>query len=1061
VIIRQTYQFITRVLIAAPLLFCMLQSASAQKNFTIRHFDESNGLSSNFAEAITQGSTGHLIVANKGGIDRFDGKYFQHYPLGQDTSELGYITSIYRSDNEIWFGKFNGNIGCLTDSISHINTGIIGQVKHIYKDPKDGIWAFSRSGMVFWANGSDTSRYDMAERDMLINAVIPYKHKEFIIGSNDGLWLIRFENGTDFQVLRQVEGLPEIKITSLKYDSSKDMLWVGTEDAGLHTVKSPFTKAQEVTEFKMNSGKGINDVQTIFTDHLGRVWLGTFGNGLIRVEFYGDSKEKFITQQFEQLVDQEQLIRDIYEDDEHNIWIATFGGGLVQIVENVFHQPFDENWLKQQSITQLFRDSKGNVWLGIDKGIFKTSEYSENSKFEYYHIGGHQVSAISEDETGKIWVGTASSGLFYLSPGGKIFTPISINKGNLADAINSLLTTEDGIYASTKAGLLKFSKTGTLKKHLTTIDGLPHNNVKFCFQDSVGRLWIASQGNRVSYLWKDQIKFIGSKAGESIVDVNHILEDRMGRLWFASLGQGIYVLDDGTAHSISTENGLPSDYCYQMVLDNDGNTWVSHQKSITQLTPELKIKRVVTREELAPTENSMVSFLFKDNEGNIWITSTHNVVKFNPAIDKSSKIAPQLSIGSMKLFGKNQAINSQMKLPYKKYDVEFQLAGISLRNPENIKYRYQLEGLSDAWLELEGTDKIKTTLAQGNYKLSVLASKNGGDWTPEPATLSFTIAKPYWFTWYFWMLILVFLTSGIVLFVRYRTYRLIRDKAALEQIVSERTVEIQEQKSEIERSRDEIAKYAKDITDSIKYAKRIQKAIFPPWKLIQKILPDSFVFFQSKDLVSGDFYFAEKVGSKIIFCAVDCTGHGVPGGFMSIVANNLLKQAIKQEGLTKPSEILEYLNFGVTNTLHQTYEESSVKDGMDIALCCWDQEKNTLEYAGAYNPLFIFRDGKLMEYKANRFPVGTFVGEEIREFTNHEIQIEKDDMVYVFSDGFADQFGGPSGKKFMVSRFRNMLLQIHTKPVDEQQSLVEKQLNKWKGNLEQIDDIVVIGIRIS
>lgn len=1050
-----------RVLFAAPLLFFLYTTASAQKNFNIRHFDESNGLSSNFTEAITQGSTGHLIIANKGGIDRFDGKSFEKYTINGDSAGLDYITSIHRADNEIWFGCFDGGIGVINDSIILFETGIHGQVKHIYKDSKEGIWAFSRSGMVFWANGADTSRYDMAERDMLINAVIPYKHKEFIIGTNDGLWLIRFESGNDFQVLRQVEGLPETKITSVKYETGKDILWAGTEDAGLFQIRSPFTKQQQISEFLMNSGESIDDVQTIFTDHLDRLWLGTFGKGLIRVEFFEELDGKYVTQQFNEHVDEEQLIRDIFEDNENNIWIATFGGGLVQIVENVFHQPFDSEWLKKQSITQLFRDSKGNVWLGIDKGIFKTSEYSGKSKYEYFHVGGNQVTTITEDKTGKIWVGTTNSGMYRLFPGTQNFIPLTVNKGNLADAVNSVLTTDKGVFVSTKAGLLQFNYQGKLVMHLTTIDGLPHNNVKFCFEDSSGRLWIASQGNRVSYLWQGRIRFIGSDAGQQIVDVSHILEDARGRLWFASLGQGLSVLDNGTANTLNTSNGLPSNYCYQMVLDNDGNTWVSHQKSITQLTPDLEIRRIVTKEELAPTESSMVSFLFKDNEGNIWIASTHHVVKFNPSIDKSSKVAPLLSISSMKLFGETQPMLEGLVLPYNKYDIEFKLAGISLRNPENIKYKYQLKGLSDAWRDNEGSDEIKPTLGHGEYTLSVHASKNGGEWTETPVTYSFSISRPFWLTWYFWVFSGLALVTGIVLFIRYRTYRLVRDKADLEQIVSERTVEIQEQKTEIERSRDEIAKYAKDITDSIKYAKRIQKAIFPAWQDVKKILPESFVFFQSKDLVSGDFYFAEKSGSKILFCAVDCTGHGVPGGFMSIVANNLLRQAIKQEGLTKPSDILEYLNLGVTNTLHQTYEESSVKDGMDIALCCWDKDKGVIEYAGAYNPLYIFRDKELIELKGNRFPCGTFIGEEIREFTNHVIPVQKGDMVYVFSDGFADQFGGPKGKKFMVRRFRAMLKKIHTKPVVEQQEIVEKQLKSWKGNLEQIDDIVVMGVRIS
>lgn len=1041
-------------------LFAISTPSLAQKNFSTRHFNEADGLSSDFTEAVTQSETGQLIIANKGGLDQFDGKTFSKITADGDSVGLDYITCIHKSDEHVWFGRFNGGIGYFDTDLELIETGITGQIKHIYEDEKDGVWAFSRSGYVFWASGPDTCRYDMTERDILINAVIPYKHKEFIIGSNDGVSLIRFETGNDFQVLRHIDGLPETRITSLRYDSEHDNLWVATEDAGLHRVISPFSPTQKIKEFKLNSGESVDDVQTIFNDHAGRIWLGTFGKGLIRIEYFGENGD-FMETRFESIIAQDHLIRDIFEDNEHNIWIATFGGGLVQIYEKIFHQPFDENWLREQSITQLFRDSKGNVWLGIDKGIFRTSEYSKNGTFQYYHVGGNQVSAIAEDKYGRIWVGTTTAGIYTLANGSNEFSKVNYEKGKLANAINHIMANGEFVYVSSKAGLLKFSFGQEMLKHLTTFEGLPHNNAKYSFQDSDGRLWIACQGNRIAYLWKEKIRFVESGDSQIIVDVQYILEDAQKRLWFATMGNGIAVLDGSTAKNLTQEGGLPSNYCYQMVLDNDGFVWVSHQKSLTQISPDLSINRIITREEIAPTENSMVSFLFKDSEGNIWISATHNVVKFNPTIDKMSKLPPQLSISGMYVDGVQQPMKDGLKLPYRKYDIEFQLAGISFRNPDKIRYKYQLLGNSETWRDYGSNERIQLPLSEGNYTLNVIASKNDGPWTSEPVSYSFSIARPWWMSWAFWTFFTVGLTFGVIAFVRYRTYRLLKDKADLEQVVHERTVEIQEQKSEIERSRDEIAKYAKDITDSIKYAKRIQKAIFPAWRDVQDILPESFVFFQSKDLVSGDFYFAEKVGAKTIFCAVDCTGHGVPGGFMSIVANNLLQQAIKQVGLTKPSEILEYLNRGVTNTLHQTYEESAVKDGMDIALCAWDTKTNKLEYAGAYNPLYIFRNGELMEIKGDRFPVGTFVGEEIQQFTNHEIQLQKGDMVYVFSDGFSDQFGGPNGKKFMIKRFKALLEEIHLEDVDKQYDLLTKRLKTWKGNLEQVDDIVVMGVKIS
>ena len=1051
-------------LLLSALFFLGVSSSYAQKNFTIRHFDESSGLTSNFTEAITQSEIdGQLIIANKAGITRFDGRVFGKLTLQDDTVNVDYATCLHKSKGNLWFGLFNGNIGQYENGeIKEIETGIKGQIKHVYVDNNEGVWAFSRSGMVCWINGLDTSRFNMSENVMLINAVIPYKSKEFIIGSNDGLWLIRFETGNDFQVLKKIEGLPETKITALKYDTDINVIWVATEDAGLHRVYSPFTADEKIEEFLLHTGKSVDDIQTIFTDHLGRIWLGTFGNGLLRLEFYGKGDREFVVQTFEEKIETKYLIRDIFEDAENNIWIATFGGGLIQIVENVFHQPFDENWLRQQSITQLFRDSEGNVWLGIDKGIFRTSEYSKQSKFEYFHIGGNTVSAIHEDAEGNIWVGTTTSGLYKLNRGSNNFLEISLNKGNLANSINSITDSDDGLLVSTKSGLFILSLDGKTKKHLSTIDGLPHNNVRYCFKDSDGNLWLASQGNRVAFLVDGKVRFLENGNGQSIIDVNHIVEDKLGRLWFATTGQGVYVLDKGEAYNISTENGLPSNYCYQMVLDNDGNVWISHQKSLVQLSPDMSVSRIVGHEDLSPVENAMITFLFKDYEGNIWISSTHGVVKFNPAIDKSSKSIPQLSISGIKLFGENQPLIKNLSLPYKEYKATFYFAGISLRNPEHIKYKWRLQGYTDYWSEPISQSEVSIPrLTDGVYNLQVLASKNGGDWTPEPVEYKFTIKKPIWKTWWFYFFSVVVVGGIIILFVQYRVYRLMKDKQELETIVSERTIEISDQKTEIEKSRDEIAKYAKDITDSIKYAKRIQNAIFPSIEDVQKVLPESFVLFKSKDLVSGDFYFAEKAGDERIFGAVDCTGHGVPGGFLSIVASNLLQQAINQVGLTKPSDILEYLNQGVTRTLHQSADESSVKDGMDIAMCSWNEKTNTLQFAGAYNPLYLFRDGELIVYRGDRFPIGSFIGEEVQSFKNNEIKAEKGDMLYVFSDGYSDQFGGPNGKKFKARQFKAMLQSVQSLPVDEQFEKVQKTLANWQGDLEQVDDIVLMGIRIS
>jgi serine phosphatase RsbU (regulator of sigma subunit)/uncharacterized protein HemY len=268
-----------------------------------------------------------------------------------------------------------------------------------------------------------------------------------------------------------------------------------------------------------------------------------------------------------------------------------------------------------------------------------------------------------------------------------------------------------------------------------------------------------------------------------------------------------------------------------------------------------------------------------------------------------------------------------------------------------------------------------------------------------------------------------------------------------------------EQKEQIQLQNLELGIKNKEITDSIKYAKRLQEAILPPATLVKKLIPDSFILYKPKDIVSGDFYFVETWGGKTFVAAVDCTGHGVPGAFMSIVGYNLLNQALNVYGLHKPFLILNDLNKNISKMLHQSEEDSTVKDGMDICLVSIDRTKMLLEYAGAYNPLWIVRNKELIEIKADKFPVGAFIGETMKSFTHHEFKLEPGDMIYLFTDGYADQFGGTSGKKFKYKQLQQMLIEKSDLSSAEQKAHYDRVFEDWKGSLEQVDDILIIGIR--
>ena len=305
----------------------------------------------------------------------------------------------------------------------------------------------------------------------------------------------------------------------------------------------------------------------------------------------------------------------------------------------------------------------------------------------------------------------------------------------------------------------------------------------------------------------------------------------------------------------------------------------------------------------------------------------------------------------------------------------------------------------------------------------------------------------------------------------------------LEQKVRERTAEIMSQKEEIESQRDaieeqrdsladknrsiqlayeEIDRQNRNITDSIQYASRIQNAILPSSDYVKKLLPNSFIFLKPKDIVSGDFYWLAETEDSIIVSAVDCTGHGVPGAFMSIVGNNMLNNAVNIHDVKSANQILDSLNKGVTGVLGQSKfaSKTAVRDGMDLALCTINKKKKTLEYAGAYNPLFRIRNNELEVIKADKHPIGNFIEDKLIPFTGHSINYEPGDTFYIFSDGYVDQFGGPKDRKFMSTRFKELLLSIQEQTMEEQLETLETTLHKWKGHYPQVDDVLVIGFRL-
>ena len=472
--------------------------------------------------------------------------------------------------------------------------------------------------------------------------------------------------------------------------------------------------------------------------------------------------------------------------------------------------------------------------------------------------------------------------------------------------------------------------------------------------------------------------------------------------------------------------------------------------------------------------------LYADTDGTLWIAISTELFSYNGKLSRNydesfdALIRKVTTRGDSVLFegaftqelpdgrvivATNQGIKQIPTLPYRLNSFIFDVASNFYEKEELTVYSFILEGLDKEWSRWDADPKpIYTNLSEGHYTFKVKA-KNIYGVESNIATYSFSITPP----WYrsivaiiSYVVLLALFIWGIVVF---NTRRLIAEKERLEQIVKERTAEVVAQKEEIEHQRDKIFEQNEEIKSSINYASRIQGALLTPVETINEIFNDYFILFLPRDIVSGDFYWLTQVGNRKICVIADCTGHGVPGGFMSMLGIGFLTQIVAKDQNLTASQILDQLRDMIIGTLHQTGKVGESKDGMDLALYVVDTDTGNLEFAGANNPLVMIRDNEIIQVKGDKMPIGIHMRCDT-PFTNNVMEYKKGDVLYTFSDGYPDQFGGPDQRKFMIKNLKDLLLEIHQKPMEEQREILHQRLNDWQGDTPRIDDVVLMGLRL-
>lgn len=1016
------------------------------------------GLPQSNVAAAVQDADGYYWLATESGVSKFDGKNFINY-----TSENGLadnnVTALLPDKNQtLWLAHDNGLLTSYSKKEFKTHTvKEIGSGKKIYcisQDSRGHLWLGTNNGAFEIPDPTNPGKVkSYASREGLspiVFSIQENKNGDIWFLTDIGLKKINKQNGkTEFV---KFQGLPSMQITAFQFLKTGEVA-IGSSSGSVYKVSENNTAPELLFDIRANGSArtfASNFIYTIYEDSKSNVWASVFNSGVCKI----GNKEKPILFTVNNGLPVNK-IKSITEDREGNILFGTVGEGLQVFKGEQFVSFSKNNGMANSQVYGICAATNGEIWLATNEGlsVVNTSAGISNI-FDFPFSPVTNTRALAKDKTGNMYVALWGGKVAKFISGKKKAVPLAEVFEFVNPFVSTLMVDHNNIlWIGTIDGLTKYNCNTGETKSLRTVDGLSGNDITCLFEDSKHRVWVGTKQKGITLIEGNKFTIYNKEKGIQN-NVTSVSESADGTIWVGTENNGIYSYRNGIFSNLTIKNGLISNYITLLHPSGTNELWIGTNKGLCKLeignskiTPYLKSDGF-TGIETHPNA------VFTDKENNIWFGTVDGAFKYSPSLDKHKQNEPLLHLTALKVNLKETPLTGNLKLSYKENSLLFEFTAITLKHPEDINYKIKLEGYDEDWRQTTIENYVSfSNLPSGNYTFKLQACI-GNNCTQQTLSYNFSIAPPFWKTWWFYITTTFVTVALLFTYIKVRERQLKKENKILEEKVAARTAEVVQKNIELDEKN-------KDITASIRYAKRIQDAILPPDVFVRNYLPKTFILYKPKDIVSGDFYWLYDKKDMVLFAAVDCTGHGVPGAFMSIVGHSKLDQIVAEHGITKPSDILNELNKKVSDTLRQSYfEDNQVRDGMDIALCAFNRKTNMLEYAGAFNPLCLIRNGEFTEIKADKFPIGNLKSGENKKFTNHSIQLVPGDTLYVYSDGFADQFGGPDGKKFKYSAFKKLLMETQHLSMEEQGELLNKTIEEWKGELEQVDDILVIGTRL-
>ncbi len=1048
------------------LFFCVLVTYNAvSQEYNFHNFSSEDGLAQSYVYSITQDVHGYLWVGTGNGLSRFNGFKFDNFTTTDSLAD-NFVTCGFSDEEYMWFGHMNGKLSNFDGKNFHevvITQTNSSPITHFTKSPDGMLWASTyANGLVKLGNEKTVTEYYLFKDPITITTFDFLNDNEVIVGTNTGLYYCWLKEPGEIEIAGPVPEIPDSKVVSILKMNDSSGYYVATESDGIFRLNYE-AGLINVSKLTADQDSDLTNIQDLYEDSESNLWIASKGNGLLKMIhpnteggagiIHFNKSTGFVTDN----------VKTVYEDREGNIWSGNYGEGLTLITPKTFSvwkfkNPVYGNNIFSICIDQRFR------WIGTENGMLKM-DVTSGKIIKFYSKGSglpkDTVMSIFSENGKELWIGTGKNGLYRMDYENEKIIRYPFASGVLENSITGMTGKEGQLWIGTQKGLFRInSATNEVDSYSINHGGLPHNFINCLYLDSKNRLWVSTLGNMLAFIEDGKVKKIPVNAGSGILALGPITEDKDSGIWIGTKGSGVFLIESDSIANLTVREGLLSNYCYSLICDDNKNIWVGHKGGLSKIrTTDFAIKPIQHIENITDSYNFNSNSIAKDQQDRIWFGSTEGMISYDQPENKSHLMAPVLGITSIKINGEETESRNPIVLSPGNYKISINYLGISLKEPTLVTYQYRLEGY-DKWSEItKNTNITYNHLTEGNYTLILKASSGDGAVTENPLTLNIIINKPVWKKLWFYLINVSLLILLTFTYIKRREHKFLVEKRILEEKVQERTIEIQAQKNEIELQSDTIAQKNASITSSIEYASHIQNAVLPPLDNIDKLFPDNFILTKPKDIVSGDFYWLSEKDDKIIFTVADCTGHGVPGAFMSILGITLLNEIVNIQGITKSDAIVTELRERVIRSLQQSREAVPTSDGIDLALCVLDKNLKKIQFTGAMNNLVFIRNGNMEILNADRFSVSSSFG-PLRQFTIKEIDYLPGDIFYLFSDGYQDQFGGEFDKKFLSKNFYLMLLEIHKLPMSGQRKFLEEKINNWMDGRIQTDDITLMGIRL-